>query len=203
MSHLKMLLQEADPLRHEPPFPDEKRERIRRAVLDAPMVTPATTQIGTRLPILAVAVAVLISVVAVGYGLWEHGTTALLAAVRFEVRLAENQPAPGLVVAGVPGSSQLIYLHPEIVVSNDDIAQSWVSQDGQDQFSVVVDLLPSGAERMRQATADHLGRPVALLIDGSVVMAPTVRAPIGSSAVITGHFTRAEADRITNGIGRR
>jgi hypothetical protein len=203
MRNLTTLLQGADPLRHEPPLADGQRERIRRAVLETPISAPKAARIGARLPVLAAVAAALIAVVALGDAAWMHGTTPLFAAIRFEARLAEDQPAAGLIVAGVPGSTRLIYLHPEIVVGNDDIAQSYVTEDGQGQFSVVVDLLPSGEERMHQATAAHLGRPMALLIDGSVVMAPTVRAPIGSSAVITGHFTRAEADRIVNGIARR
>jgi preprotein translocase subunit SecD len=56
---------------------------------------------------------------------------------------------------------------------------------------------------MRQATATHVGRPVAILIDGAVVMAPVVRSPINDTAVITGHFTQAEAERMAKGIGRR
>ncbi|MEP7304006.1 MAG: hypothetical protein ABJA98_00675 [Acidobacteriota bacterium] len=138
-----------------------------------------------------------------GYGLWVRGTTAVLAAVRFEVRLAEDQPIPGLVVAQMPDAGRVIYVHPEIVVSNEDIAQSWVAQDGPDRFNVTVQLLPSGADRMRQATAMHVGRPVAILIDGRVVMVPVVRSPIGDSAVITGDFTRAEAERIADGINLR
>jgi protein TonB len=39
---------------------------------------------------------------------------------------------------------------------------------------------------MQSATAAHLGRPLAILIDGRVVAAPTVKAPIGDSATLTG-----------------
>ena len=56
---------------------------------------------------------------------------------------------------------------------------------------------------MRQATAAHIGRPVAILIDGQVVMAPVVCSTIGSSAMSTGNFTRADAARIADGIGMR
>jgi len=146
---------------------------------------------------------VAIGITAAAYQIWMHGSTPVLAAVRFEVRLAEDQPIPGLVVARRGDSGGVIYLHPEIVVSNDDIAQSWVSEDGPSQFRIAVQLLPSGAERMRQATANHVGRPVAILIDGSVVMAPVVRAPIGDSAVISGKYTRAEAERIADGMRLR
>jgi preprotein translocase subunit SecD len=94
-------------------------------------------------------------------------------------------------------------LHPEIVVSNEDIAQSWVIQDGPDRFGVSVQFLPGGAERMKQATATHVGRPMAVLIDGAVVMAPVVRSPISDSALITGNFTQSEAERIADGIATR
>jgi preprotein translocase subunit SecD len=143
-----------------------------------------------------------ISIAALGYGIWVRGPTLVFAAVRFEMRLAGEQPLPGLIVAQV-SESNLIYLHPELVLSNDDIAQSWVSQEGQTQFAVAVQFLPSGAQRIRQATAAHIGRPVAILIDGRVVMAPVVRSPIRDSAMITGRFTRAEAERIADGIAGR
>jgi preprotein translocase subunit SecD len=123
--------------------------------------------------------------------------------VRFEVRLAEERPVAGLIVAQVAGSDRMIYLHPASVVGNDDIAQSWVSPEGEDRFGVVVEFLPSGAARMREATTAHLGRPVAILVDGAVVLAPIVRSPIGESAVIGGHYTQREAERIANGIERR
>jgi len=66
-----------------------------------------------------------------------------------------------------------------------------------------VEFLPAGAERMRQATAIHLGHPVAILIDGEVVIAPIVRSAISDSAAITGDYTRAEAERIASGVGIR
>jgi preprotein translocase subunit SecD len=138
---------------------------------------------------------------ALGYEFWLHGSTPVLAAVRFEVRLAEDEPQPGLVVARVGnGSSRILYLHPEIVVGNDDIAQSWVSPVGAEGVEIDVRFFPPGAERLRRATAAHVGRPVAILIDGAVVMAPVVRSAIGDSAAITGSFTRAEADRIAAGM---
>ena len=56
---------------------------------------------------------------------------------------------------------------------------------------------------MRQATAAHVGRPVAILLDGVVVLAPTVRSAIDNTAVITGDFTRDEASRIAIGLERR
>ena len=134
---------------------------------------------------------------------WFPTMTPVAAQVRFEVRLAEGHAVPGLRVEQVGDSRSLIYLHMETVVGNDDIARAWVVDDGSPRFGVGVQLQPGGAARMRQATADHIGRPVAILIDGTVVMAPIVRSPIGDSAVISGRFTREEAERIAAGIDGR
>ena len=56
---------------------------------------------------------------------------------------------------------------------------------------------------MLAATASHIGKPVAILIDGDVVMAPVLTGLISTSAVIDGNYTRAEAERIVDGIGMR
>jgi hypothetical protein len=157
---------------------------------------------GWRLPIATAFALAAIGVVALGFLPWMQGATSVLAAVRFEVRLAEEQPVPGLVVAQIGNSGQLIYLHPEIVVSNDDIAESSVVDQGG-AVAIAIKFEPGGAERMRQATKGHIGRPMAVLIDGRVVMAPTLRGPISDSAMITGVYTRAEAERVVEGIGRR
>lgn len=100
-----------------------------------------------------------------------------------------------------PRRRTVVVLH-EVVVGNDDIAQSWVIDGGSGRFGVGVELLPSGAERMRQATAGHVGRPVAILVDGRIALAPVVRSPIGESAVISGNYTQTEAERIADGITR-
>jgi preprotein translocase subunit SecD len=56
---------------------------------------------------------------------------------------------------------------------------------------------------MSRASQNHLGRPMAILIDGTVVMAPVIKAPMSTSATITGQFTREEAERIVSGIRGR
>jgi preprotein translocase subunit SecD len=139
-------------------------------------------------------------VVVLGEWLWQHGSTTVAAAVRFELRLAEEQPLPGLIVAQLPDSGGLIYLHQEVLASNDDVAHSWVAPDGPDGVEVVVQFMPLAAQRLQEATGKHIARRVAILIDGTVVMAPVVRSPMADSAVISGTYTKAEAERIARGI---
>ena len=59
---------------------------------------------------------------------------------------------------------------------------------------------PAAAERVRQTTARHVGELIAILIDGEVVTAPRLRSPISTVAVISGDYTRAEAERIADGM---
>src|SRR3984893_7598849 len=108
-----------------------------------------------------------------------------------EVRLAET----------VPNSNSKIYMHDERVISNNDVVQARVVE-GKGQFSIAITLTPSGAARMAAATSKHVGKPLAIIVNGDVIAAPTVRTQIGSEAMITGDFTRVEAERIAAGLRR-
>ncbi len=157
MSTLRHLLQEADPLRHEgPPSLETTRNRIRSAPL--PAVSTGRPYRAQRRPLVLASLCAIL-VLIVSWANFDHrflGIPPVEAQVRFEVRLAESHPVPGLRVAQVEGSGILIYLHPEIVVGNEDIAHAWVV-DGSPRFSVHVQVQPSGADRMRQDTS---GAPV-------------------------------------------
>ena len=203
MKTVSDLLREADPLDDDLQRLEERRDQIRRTVIaTASVVQPfSLVPAPARRVLLTAAAALITAVIVIGLLVNSYRAT-VQAAVRFEVRLAEMQPVAGLIVARAEDSGRMIYLHSEMIVTNDDIAQSWVVQDGPDRFGISVELLEAGAQRMRLATAAHLGRPVAILIDGEVVAAPVIRGVISNSAMISGEFTRAEAERIAEGIAR-
>lgn len=201
MNNVTQLLQDADPLRHEDSGLGVERQRLRAAITAVRPVAARSSRRAASPRVVALAVAVTVALV-VAYVFGVRLTTPVAAQVRLEVRLAEEHPVPGLVVAQVEHTEQVIYLHPETVVANEDVASA-VAIEGTAGFTVEVQLLPSAAERLRQATSGHIGRPVAILLEGRVAMAPTVRSPIGESAVITGQFTEAEARRIAEGVSRR
>jgi hypothetical protein len=206
MKEVSDILRDADPVRHERDRGAEQRSRIRQAVVTAvpPAITPSPSRLRTSSAALVVFVLILIAVVAVGYQTWSRGTTTLQAAIRFEVRLAEDQPAAGLREARVALSDRLIYLHEQVIVTNGDIAHSRVVQgNGPARFGVEVEFTGGGAQKMRQATAGHVGRPLAILIDGDVVTAPVLRSHISTTALISGDYSQADAERIAGGIGIR
>jgi preprotein translocase subunit SecD len=89
----------------------------------------------------------------------------------------------------------------EPVVTNEDISSaSGIPDPDASAFDVEISFTAEGAEKMREATTKHMGQPMAILIDGQVVAAPVVKATIGSRALITGKFTKQEAERIANGV---
>lgn len=201
MSNVKELLRDADPLRNEPVVSSASRDAQRRRVLLAETFGPERRENAipkSRMKFLAMVAAAAIAVLFVAQ-MWSPLIRDVHAAVRFEVRLAEDQPGPGLREARVAGADRSIYLHNEVVVTNADIATAKLIRVGS-VYSVGVEFNASGAEKMRVATDGHLGKPVAILLDGQVILAPVLRSPIANSAQITGNFTKSEAERVVTGI---
>jgi hypothetical protein len=196
------VLRDADPLRSETVPTGAARERLRHRVMAAAGQAAADQSGVSRRSLVAFGAGALAVVAAasIGFQIW-RGTVTLHAAVRFEARLAETAPAPGLVEAHVPESDRIVYLHPETVVTNDDIDRAVIEPSaGTQYFAVQVQFTPEGARKFWLATSGHDGKPMAILIDGNLVMAPTVRGPISTPALITGNYTHDEAQRIVEGI---
>jgi TonB family protein len=124
---------------------------------------------------------------------------ALQGGTSLEVRLAEEQAAAGLVEAVVQGSDRRVYLRPGPVVTGTDVTSARVANVGG-TYSINVTFSTAASNRLAEATKIHLGRPMAILLDGRVIAAPTLRSIVRGSAVITGDFTRAEAEQIAAGL---
>jgi len=105
---------------------------------------------------------------------------------RMVIRLAETTPADGLREVLAPGSNQRIYLHAQPIATWEDVSLVKIVNDGASQFGVTMTFERAAASRMATATAAHLGKPLAILLDGRVASVSTVKAPFGDSATITG-----------------
>jgi hypothetical protein len=180
------------------------RDFRRQVILAAASGVREAAAVGSRSRIAVFTTVGLIAIAAtlVGVRVWSLlFTSEVQAAVRFEIRLAEDKPAPGLREAKVSGSDRSVYLHDEAIVTNSDIAAARVVQGGSSsQYSVSVEFNASGAGKMRAATGKNIGKRMAILLDGQAVVTPLLRTPIAASAVITGNFTRSQAERIVSGI---
>jgi preprotein translocase subunit SecD len=121
--------------------------------------------------------------------------------ILLEVRLAETAPARGLIEAAVQRSDRKVYLHDLRVITNNDVVAARVVENGG-QYGVAITLTGDGAARMTAATSTHIGKPLAIIVEGEVVAAPAVRSRISDQAVISGNFTREQAERIASGLQR-
>jgi preprotein translocase subunit SecD len=197
MRTLTDVLRDADPLRREPGRSAAERAADRARTLERAEVPDSGAAMPRRTFALAAAATLAIAIPAGIY--LQHGVS-LAAAVRFEVRLAEQSAAAGLREVMLHDGGR-IYLHDELVLTNSDILRAEVTPGATpSSFNIALTFKPDGARKIGLATRDHIGRPLAILIDGAVVMAPIVRSPIGDSAVITGNYTQAEATRIVDGV---
>lgn len=120
--------------------------------------------------------------------------------VTIEFRLAEMQPQEGLTEATFEQTGEKFYLHDEVLIGSAEIATAtaiiWQDHD-------VVDLrfTASGKEKFAQITRQHLKKRIGILVDGKLVSAPIINAPIlEGRAIIQGSFTEQEAQRIAKGI---
>jgi hypothetical protein len=206
MKNVRELLRYADPLRREPMYSRDQRDSCRQAVLAVASGTRPRTGVKSRsrIGVGGTVALLLLAASLVGLRLWSPFVSDVQAAIQFEIRLAEERPAPGLREAKLSGSGRSVYLYDEAIVTNSDIADARVVPGGGPaQYYVDVKFNEAGVAKMRAATQNHIGKHLAMLINGQVTAAPVLRTAIGTSAVITGNFTRAQAERIVNGIGIR
>jgi len=195
MNDVTNLLREVDPLASEGAWTAAERHSVRRALLDAPRETQTPSRRNFIYGFAGAAATLVLIVVGS-----ERSRIGLVAAVRFEVRLAEDAPGLELDQATVNSSGERVYLHRQAIVTNSEIGSAEAIPDANGSFDVLVTFTRGGAAKLLQATAQGVGRRLAILLDGQVVIAPTVRSPISTSAVISGGYTRMEADRIAAGI---
>jgi preprotein translocase subunit SecD len=120
--------------------------------------------------------------------------------VFLEMRLAEGEPVRGLTFeAMVKSSERKVYLHYATLIANGDVADARVVETSG-RYDVAVTLSPDGAETLASATSRHVGRLLAIILDGEVVAVLTVRKALGGEVVISAGFTQADAIRIVAGL---
>jgi TonB family protein len=121
---------------------------------------------------------------------------------QLEVRPADTIAQLGRVPVSVAGSGDRLYLHPDVLATHFDVQRATViARDGG--AAVEVEFSAAAAQRLAEGTQAHLGRPLAIMLDGQVVAAPVIGVPIAGTLVIPTTTTRVEAERIAAGLAPR
>lgn len=121
---------------------------------------------------------------------------------RVEFRRAETAPAPGLTEAVVAGTKDKVYLHKTADLTGADVAAARVGGDAAGR-TVDLTFTDAGGKKLAKLSAEHADRPLAVVLDGKVLAAPVIRARLGKSVLITGHFTEEEATKVAKAVGGR
>jgi hypothetical protein len=131
-------------------------------------------------------------------------STTTLGAVTFSLRLVEStspSPCTGPLVPGPANARKCYRLAAPILGLNDVESAQAVYDQNQQQWVVDVAVTDAAAPRFVKAMTENVGRDLAIVIDGQVVVAPRVNEGIvGKDMSISGDFDQQTAERIAAGL---
>jgi preprotein translocase subunit SecD len=160
------------------------RRRLAALGLDAAEVTAEGAQLRVALPRGTAAAPVAAVLVRPGRLSMHRQATATPAAPVLELPWPDH-PDGRLRLAASPA------------LDGDIVARSSIRGDPMGNFDVMVELRPEAAERFHDLTRQALDEVLAVVLDGAILIAPTIRTPIpGGRIAVSGRFTRSEAQQI-------
>jgi SecDF, P1 head subdomain len=121
----------------------------------------------------------------------------------FAIHLLATGPGFGVVEAASPDGGEPVYVRPERYVSEADVRSAWVER-AEGRCRVGIRLTAGGTRKLADLTRDHVGERLALMVDGEVVMSPTIRSEITDGLVaLTGHFSDDRCEQLAQGLSTR
>lgn len=101
-----------------------------------------------------------------------------------------------------PRSGATLKLSREVLLDASKIVSAEIVQDDVTKTpEISVHFNETGANLLAEVTKNNIGKRIAMISDGKVLAAPTLRSAIaGGAMIITGNFTMAEARRISKTI---
>jgi protein-export membrane protein SecD len=84
----------------------------------------------------------------------------------------------------------------QTVMTGDVLRNAMATQDQFNQWLINFELTGPGSDQFYEYTRTHIGQPLAIVLDGYVLSAPTINAAIQNSGIIEGQFTSDEAESL-------
>ncbi len=111
--------------------------------------------------------------------------------------MAGAVPPDAELLMGEDGTPYLV--KRRVIVSGENLVSASVTTDQSNQPAIGFRFDGQGARRFGETTANNIGRPFAIILDGKVISAPTINSAItGGSGIIEGSFTIASASELVN-----
>ena len=102
-----------------------------------------------------------------------------------EIRAASSSEVAGWQRTSAP-DGRAVWVSPTNALTSTDIARVEPRQQADGSPTVVFVFTAEGARKMAPLSVAQASKPIALLLDGKLVWAPTVRATIEKEAVLSG-----------------
>lgn len=111
--------------------------------------------------------------------------------------LAGAVPPDAELLLGEDGTPYLV--KRRVIVSGENLVNASVTTDQSNRPAIGFRFDGQGARRFGETTANNIGRPFAIILDGKVISAPRINSAItGGSGIIEGSFTIASASELVN-----
>jgi len=122
--------------------------------------------------------------------------------VTLEFRIAEDELGPGLKEVEFGRTGKRFYLHDEVLVNQTDVDSAFVTMQN-DRWAVELMLTAEGSRKFEQLTEVNVGKRCAMFLNGKLVSAPRIMAPIRvGRAIVASDFDEAEARRVARNLSR-
>jgi protein-export membrane protein SecD len=82
------------------------------------------------------------------------------------------------------------------VMTGDVLASAVAAPDQFNQWRINFTLTSEGSNQFLEYTSSHIGQPMAIVLDGQVLSAPTINGAISGNGEISGQFTQEEAESL-------
>ena len=92
-------------------------------------------------------------------------------------RLAFQEQAPDTTKMQFQSPNEAVYVSKSSILEGSDLLKARVKR-GPAGPLLIITVTPDGAKRVKQTTSSHLGDRLALIVDGVLISAPTIRQPI-------------------------
>ncbi len=114
-----------------------------------------------------------------------------------QLRWVANGPTtvPSEEMANPEGQPAKLRVLDQVLLDGSGIKSAKVIRNGG-EWAVAFTLTDAGAARFRRITSYNIGHKLAIVVDGKLVSAPTIQSTMGRNGLISGNFTREQAEHL-------
>lgn len=121
-----------------------------------------------------------------------------------EFRKAWYEKEEGRVASNFKHNDRELYLEPKAQITEHDIKSVKLVPSKYYEYDIIsLELTEAGAKKMRTLSKEHLKKPLAILVRGKVVIAPTIQEQISNRIEVAGVESKREAQHLVAEIKKR